>query len=264
MPLSAAQIVTQATLIAKCPGYIQLAGQLLNAALSDLCQTYDFEVARGTFYFNFQPGLIAPVGNSIFGSGPYPLPADYLRAQKDGVFWTLLGVPYFLTSCDISEFDMQVQQAGVQSYPYLYATDLSLSDEAANGDATPVMYVYSPPSGAYPVTVRYYRQMPDIATPETSATVPWFPNQQYLITRLAGELMRITGDDRQAQFLGEGPDGAQGILRRYLELKDDRSSRAQRITLDRRRFGRNWSRLPNSKTVGWLLAICAIIPFLST
>lgn len=251
MALTAAQIVTLACQVAKCPGYVSQAGQMLNAILADLSQTYDFEVARGTFYFNFQPGLIAPVGNSIFGSGPYPLPADYLRAQKDGVFWTLLGVPYFMVSCDISEFDQQVQQAGVQSYPYMYATDLSLSDETQNNDATPVMYVYSPPSGAYPVTVRYYRQMPDIVTPETSATVPWFPNQQYLITRLAGELMQITADDRVTQFLGDGPAGAQGILRRYLELKDDRTSRAQRVTLDRRRFGRNWSRLPTTKTVGW-------------
>lgn len=251
MPLSAAQIIGLACQIAKCPGYVSQAGEILNSALSDLCQTYDFEICKGAFFFNFQPGLINRIGNSTFGSGPYPLPADYLRALKDGVFWTLQGVPYFMTSCDLSEFDMQVQQAGVQSYPYMYATDLSLSDEAQQGVTVPVMYVYSPPSGAYPVTVRYYRQMPDIAMPETSATVPWFPNSQYLLKRVAGGLMEITDDERAAAFLGESPQGAQGILDRYLKLEGDKVSRAQRITLDRRRFGRNWSRLPSTKTIGW-------------
>lgn len=244
--LTAAQIVALACQTAKCPGYTAQAGQLLNSILSDLCQTYDFAVARRTYYFNFNPGLVAPVGNSIYGSGPYPLPADYLRAEEGEVFWTLQGVVYDMIPVDLSEFDHMVQQSGIQSYPYIFATDTSLND-----NATPVAYVYAPPSGAYPVTVRYKAQMPDIVTPETSATAPWFQNQAYLQTRLAGELMRITGDDRMQDFLGNGPEGAQGILNRFLKLKDDNSNRAKQIKLDRRYFGRPYNSLPNTKSVGW-------------
>ena len=150
--------------------------------LSDLCETYDFALARGTYYFDFNPGISALVGNSIYGSGPYPLPADFLRCSDDkSVFWTLQGVPYTLIAIDLSEFDQAVQQAGLQSYPYWFCTDLSLQDDTLQGDSVPVAYVYPPPSGAYPVTVRYQRQMPDIDTPESSDVVPWFPNQAYLI-----------------------------------------------------------------------------------
>ena len=246
MAQSASTLVSLACQIAKCPGYTTQAGELLNMILSDLCQTYDFEQAKKTYYFNFNPGLAAVVGNSIYGSGPYPLPSDYLRAIKGEVFWTLQGVVYNMIPCDLAEFDHMVQQAGTQSYPYIFATDLSLND-----NATPVAYVYSPPSGTYPVTVRYQSQMADITTPATSSAVPWFPNQQYLLTRLAGELMRITGDDRTNDYLGESPTGAQGLLKRYLMLKDDNEDRAKTISLDRRQFGRPYSNLPNTKTIGW-------------
>ena len=75
MALTAAQIVARACEIAKVPGYTQQAGQYLNMVLSDLCQDYDFQVARRTYYFNMNPGLVAQVGSSVFGSGPYNLPA---------------------------------------------------------------------------------------------------------------------------------------------------------------------------------------------
>lgn len=252
MALTAQQIVSLATQMAKAPGMVVQAGQLLNSVLQELCQTYDFQLARKTFYFVFQPGLTAIVGNSIYGSGPYPLPADFLRCQDEkAVFWTLLGVPYPMVPIDLSEFDMAVQQAGQNSYPYWFCTDMSLGDEAQQGNATPVAYVYPPPSGAYPVTVRYFAQMPDIAAPETSAQAPWFPNSNYLITRLAGELMKLTDDSRWQAFLGEGPEGAQGILREYLKLKDDKSNRTATVKMDARRFGPTFSRLPNTKRVGW-------------
>ena len=70
--------------------------------------------------------------------------------------------------------------------------------------------------GRSSTTLRYFCQMPDIATPETSALIPWFPNQTYLVTRVAGELMRATDDSRMSDYLGEGPEGAGGILNRYL------------------------------------------------
>jgi hypothetical protein len=245
--LQAQQIVTLACQTAKCPGYTSQAGQLLNSILQEVAQTYDIATgAKQTFRFNFNPGLIANVGNSIYGSGPYPLPTNYLRAIKGECFWTLNGVVYDMIPVDLDEFDHLVQQPGIQSYPYVFATDTSLEDVPY-----PCLYVYSPPSGAYPVTIRYYALPADIAAPETSASIPWFTYQAYLLRRLAGELMAITGDDRMDSFLGDSPAGAQGMLNRFLKLKDDNSNRPKRISLDRRSFGRNYNSLPNTKSIGW-------------
>jgi hypothetical protein len=149
-----------------------------------------------------------------------------------------------MISIDIEEFDNTVQQAGLQSYPYYYTVDMQRTP--------PGLVVYPPPSGNYSCSIRYFSQMPDIDTPETSDDIPWFVNQTYLRTRLAGELMKITDDTRADAFLGEGPSGAQGILNRYLKLVNDKSSRSQMVKLDRRLFGNPFNRLPNTKTVGWL------------
>ena len=243
--LTAAQIMSLAQQDAKVPGYTAQALLFLNMILGDLCRIYDFEVAAKTYYGNFDPGLRAIVGNSVYGSGPYPLPADFLRMKDNkAAFWTLLGVVYPMIPCDLSEFDMLVQQAGTQSYPYVIATDMSLQDEADQGDATPVFYVYSPPSGTYPFTIRYYAQMADITD---TATVPWFPHQGYLRRKLAAALMGISDDDRQSKW----DDQANAELEQYLKLKDNRSNRAQTVSLDRRRFGRGYASLPNTKTIGW-------------
>jgi hypothetical protein len=246
MALQAQQIVAQACAMVGVPGYTALAGQQLNYILSDLCQTYDIDQAKGTFNFNFQPGLITDsvYENITPGGGPYPLPGDYLRAVDEKSFvWFLQGVPYPMIPCDLSEYDNLVQQAGLQSYPYIAATDMS--------QTPPTMVVWPPASGAYPVQIRYRRQMPDIATPETSAVVPWFPNTTYLVTRLAGELMKIADDLRWKDFLGDGDYGAQGILRRFLLLCNDASDRAQTVKLDRRIFRNQLNRLPNTKNIGW-------------
>lgn len=246
MALTYTQIVTLACQIAKVPGMVSQAGQMLNMILSDLCQTYDFDVAKGTYTFNFNPGLVT---TSVYpniqpGGGPYPLPADYLRMVDDkDAMWFLLGVPYPMISCDLSQYDNLVQQAGLQSYPYIFATDMSQSP--------PNLLVWPPASGAYPCMIRYRKQMPDETTPETSPNVPWFPNTTYLKTRLAGELMQISGDSRADTFLGGTDQGAQGILQRYLKLADDRSARAQTVSLDRRRFANNFSRLSDTKSIGW-------------
>ena len=116
------------------------------------------------------------------------------------------------------------------------------------------MYVYWPAGGAYPATVRYFSQMPDIATPETSTTVPWFPNTNYLIRRVAGEVMLLTDDDRASQFLGDNdeatPQGAGTLLRKYLTLQDDPEGRVKRVQYDRR-FFKGPSILKNTKIVGW-------------
>jgi hypothetical protein len=205
--------------------------------LSDLCQNYDLELARKTTTFAFSTS-----------SGPYTLPADYLRARKGMVFYTYNGIPYFPVPIDISEYDSLVQQAGFADFPRDFTTDMAATP--------PTMYFWPPPSiPGIIVTVRYYAQMPDIATPESSTDTPWFPNDNYLITRLAGEIMQLTGDDRAEKFLGDSDDatplGAGVLLRKYLKLKDDPEGKTSTVQLDRRRFGTNWNRLKNSKQVGW-------------
>lgn len=126
--LPASQIISRANQIAKAKGFTNQALDELNAILGDLCETYDFALARGTYSFNLDPSL-----STNFGSGPYPLPLDYLRTSQssgsEGVqyalFYTYNGVPYPLLPIDLGRWDMQVQQAGQQSMPYLFATDIS-------------------------------------------------------------------------------------------------------------------------------------------
>jgi hypothetical protein len=137
MALTGDQHVALACEAAHSPGKVVQARQLLNSILSDLCQIYDFAEARGDFLFTFDPvlnvGLNPNVPPNVFGSGPYLLPADYLRmsgssgssgAQRSFIWW-LNGVPYPIIPCDLAEFDMQVQQAGLNSYVWLGATDMS-------------------------------------------------------------------------------------------------------------------------------------------
>ncbi|HYM33409.1 MAG TPA: hypothetical protein VEU47_19070 [Candidatus Cybelea sp.] len=240
MSLSASQLIARCCAIAKAPGFTTQCGQYLNAVLEELAETYNFDVIKGTFISTFNTGLNGTFGaQGLFGSGPYPLPSDFLRFLPDDVFWYLQGVPYRMKPIDLAEFDMQVQQAGNLSFPFFLATDMS--------QTPPVAYVYPPPSGNFPFQGRYYRIPPDIATPESSASVPYFPMQTYLLRRVSGELMAETGDDRMQTFLAE----ARSMLNDYLRIADDRLNRSQSIKLDRRRFGTSFDRLRTTKTIGW-------------
>ena len=244
MPLTAAQIVTLACQDAKCPGFTSQGGQFLNAALQDYCQNYDLDAALGSFNFSFN----SAVGQ---GSGPYTLPADYLRTQvkdgKDEFFYTINGVPYPLIQCTKAEYDWMVQTPGFQSYPYYYATDLS---------QTPAqLFVWPPASGAYVCVLRYYRLMPDIVTPETSAAIPWFANTMILQRDVAGRLMGLSDESRQEAYLGSDeerhPLGVGTLMRRYLKNVEDREGAVHTVGRDRRRWGRSFDMLKNTKTIGW-------------
>lgn len=238
--LTSAQLVNLAVQTAKVPGYTAMAGQKLNLILQELSQDYDLDVAKGVTSFNF--------GGT---SGPINLPVDWLRAERDDVFYTILGVKYVMIPVEQAEFDALVQQAGLNAYPQYYAVDNSpLATQSA-----PQMYVWPPPGGAYPVTARYQRQMPDITTPETSSTIPWFPQQLYLERRLTGEMMLISNDDRAPMFLGGKQDGsgflgAAAILDKYIKNQGD-SQVTKTVTLDRRRFGPAFDTLRSTKTIGW-------------
>jgi hypothetical protein len=248
MAYTAAQICAIAAQAAGVPGYAQtpstgvsFAGQWLNTILEELAETFDFDQAKGTATGTFNPSLTSTsvYPNLQLGSGPYSLPSDYQRCIYGDAMWFLQGVAYLLTPCDLAEFDSLVQQAGNQSYPYLMATDLSQSP--------PVFVVWPPPSGAYSYMIRYYKQPTDITTPEGSATVPWFPFQAYLITKLTARLCGISGDAREKTFDATADE----MLTRYLRKANDADNRAKSVKMDRRRFSRNFDRLPNTKTVGW-------------
>ena len=228
MAWQAQQICVSATQKAGAPGMLPQAGMALNAILSDLCQTFDLDVAKSVVVMNIASG-----------SGPYSLPATYLRTLPGEVFVTYNNVPYPLVAIDLAEFDALIQQPGLQSIPTMFATDMSQSP--------PVMYVWPPPNGAYPLTVRFYQQMSDISTPESSSTVPWFPNTDYLDTKTTAHMMDLTDDSRAQMF----HERAEGVLNKYLKLKDDSSDRSLRVKLDRRYFGQNYNRLPSTKTIGF-------------
>lgn len=233
---TAAQICTLATQIAKCPGYTSQAGILLNQILDELARNYDFAAALETYTFNF-------TGTA----GPITLPANWLRAEKDRIKYVIDGVPYIMIHVDNATYDTYVQQAGLNSYPQFFTTYTE--------ESPPEMWVWPPPSGAYAVSAPYFSLPTAIATPESSTDVPWFPNQLYLIRRLAGELMAITGDERMNGFLGDHdemyPQGAGTLLRKYLRMKDDQEGFVKRVTLDRQLFSKPFNRLPNTKTIGW-------------
>jgi hypothetical protein len=241
VPLQAQQLILLSCQEAKVPSWLSQAGQKLNMILGELC-SYNLDVTRQTYQFNF---------NTSLGSGPIPLPTNWLRSNKDDVYYVILGVTYIMVPVTLAEFDSFVQQAGLSQYPEYYAVDNS-------GIATqspPNMYVWPPPSGAFPVTARYYSQMADITTPESSTVIPWFPNQLYLQRRLTGEMMLMANDDRADKYLGgtdtkSGFEGASAILGRYLSTRDDAQT-VKRVTLDKRLFGPAFDRLRNTKTIGW-------------
>lgn len=246
MPLTAAQLVDLSTQAAKVPGWTSQAGKLLNAILQDLAMDYDFDAARGTLSVTLTSGL----------KGPYSLPTDYLRMrQREGnteLYYLINGVPYHPRQITLPELNALVFTAGLQDFPRVFATDMSVAVPFTTG---PDLYVWPPANGAYVLLGGYQRQMPDITTPETSTSVPWFPNNNYLLTRLAGELMKLSNDERTAEFLGDDekafPAGAGTILTKYLRMKDDGEGMTKTVTLDARRFRNNFSRLHNTKTIGW-------------
>ena len=232
MAQTAAQIVQLATQIAKCPSYLTQAGQYLNMALQSLALTNDFEVClrRATIVLSPSPG-----------DGPYPLPSDYLRMQADEVQYVFGGMPVTMINVPVADLDALQKLPVTAAYPTVFSTDLS------GGQGNSVLNVWGPPSGQINLDVRYFSLPPDIVTPETSSVVPWFPFSDYLVARVAGDMMRLSGDNRAPLFLGDNPMGAEGMLRKFLSLQNDTEGRAMTVRLDPRFFGAGGGSLPPSK-----------------
>lgn len=241
MPLTGNGIVTLACQNANVPGFTSQAQQLLNVILQDLTQDYDLVAARLTLQFNLPTATITYGGGQV---APMALPANYLRAAKNECFYYISGVPYVLIPVELDEFDRLVATPGLANFPTVFASDMSTSP--------PTAYFWMPPSGAYAAVIRYQSLPADITD---FTQVPWFPNTNYLLTRLTGELCKITDDDRHAALLSEDeqqhPGGAGVILRKYLTMQNDASNKVKRVDLDRRVFGSAFDRLRNTKQIGW-------------
>ena len=254
MALTNSQIVTLACQALKVPGYTSQAQQLLNVILADLSDTQDLDLLR-----NIYTGITMATGTQTNadgvqqGAGPYSLPLDYKRAEGEGVWYNFDRVPYKLISITLAEFFNQVQSAGIATYPVFYATDTS--PLAASPPTNPIIYVWPPSSLAVTLYVQYRRLLPDInwssLTPSNGTpganSVPWFPNQDYLLAELKAQLADIVDDSRAAEFRAN----ALQKLDRFMKLTNDDEGRAKLITLDRRKFGSTYSQLPNTKLQGW-------------
>ena len=238
MPLNGNQLVAQSCQNASCPGFTAQGQLLLNIVLQELCGTYDFAVARKTLLFNL------PTATDALGRAPMFFPVDYLRAKPDGNIYFISGVPYDLIPVDLMQLDQLVTTPGLANFPTVFATDVSVSP--------PIAYFWMPPSGAFQAQLRYQAQMPDMTD---FTQIPWFPFQNYLLTRVTGELCKITDDDRQTSLLSydeeQHPEGAGSVLRRILRMKEDEENRTKRVKLDRQYFGPAFDRLRNTKQVGW-------------
>lgn len=229
MPLSAQQIIAYALQIAKAPGFTQQAGDFLNAHLRTLALDYDFDINRATTQIQISSGY---AGTPIW----YPLPSNYLRARE--VFYNISGTVYYLNQIPLEEFDMLFTGQGVANFPEQFATNIS---------QTPAVMAFYPPSSiSTAVTVRFYSLPADILNPQISSVVPWFPDQRYLISALAADIMQLTDDTRFESQL----NAADEMLRRYQRMDNDDEGYAKTVSLDRRRF-RSTVNLKPTKTTGF-------------
>lgn len=216
MTITAAQIVSDALQIAKCPGFIAQGGRALNLVLSDLVLHRNLKV-------NLVSSTIPVVANS---NGPFNLEVDYLRTYE--LFYLITDQPYFLQPSSRAQFDAEPNKSTTSNYPYEWATDLS---PVATG-LTGLLYIYPQSNTGLTLTHRYMIKRADITNPETSATVPWFEDQDYLVTATAMRMMRITDDQRYERFVGD----CDRMLLTHLMTEGDEQQVVKEVKLDPRRF----------------------------
>ena len=230
--LQAQQIVQLACSIAKCPGFKSQGGMFLNMTLEDLWLHRDLKINRITESISVQ-------ANNF---GPFTLPLNYLRTYD--LFFQQNNLPYFLNPISTEEYDQEFKDPSIANYPYEFMT--ILTDEATsqtNGSAGQ-LFIYPQSSGAITLTHRYMVKRPDIMTPETSTTIPWFPDQDYLITATAARLMQVTDDTRRQEMLIE----AGNMLRAHLIMEGDEQQVVKSVRLDPRRFHSNRTLKPTKLT----------------
>ncbi len=225
MTISAQQIVQDAATIAKAPGFTQIAGRQLNLVLNDLCLHRDLKLNR----------VKSSIALTVGSNGPFPLTADYLRTYD--LFYTVNNFPYFLFPMGQDQFDALFKDPSVANYPYAFATDLTNQATQTAGQLS----IYPQSTTALTLTHRYMINRADIASPESSATVPWFPDQDYLVRATAARLMDITDDARRERLMKDCED----MLKTHLIMGDgDEQNVVKSVKLDPQRFHVNRSLRP--------------------
>lgn len=214
--ITAQQIVADALAIAKCPGFTAQGGRAINLVLTDL-------VLHRNLKMNVVTQTIA-VGAGL--SGPFNLEADFLRTHE--IYYVQGNQPFFLTQRTRPQFDADNIPNSGTGYPSEYATDLSA--QAAQGLG--LLYVYPTSSAPLSLIHRYFLQRADITMPETSAVIPWFTDQDYLIHATAMRVMRITDDSRYSQYVAD----CETMLRTHLLTEGDEQQVVHEVKLDPRRF----------------------------
>jgi hypothetical protein len=222
--LTSAQIVARACEIAKGPGFTAQGGQYLNLTLQDLVLHRDLKMNRVQTTIPVQIGV----------NGPFTLAADYLRTYD--LFYTVNNFPYFLFPLSQEQYDALFKDPSIANYPYCYTTDLTA--QATQGAGS--IFIFPQSTSALSLTHRYMIRRADITTPETSATVPWFPDQDYLIHATAMRLMKSTDDGRYTEFMKVGEE----MLRLHLIEDGDEQQVVKAIKLDPQRFHVNRSLRP--------------------
>jgi hypothetical protein len=235
MSYTASQLVTLACQICNVPGRTSQVGQFLNMILADHAQTMDEDTIRKTTTLNISPQAIIPYF--------YALPSDYLRFYD--VFYLVSGEPFYLNQIELKDLDRQFTGSGINNYPESFATDMSQNPQATAG-TSPSISFYPPTSVPLAVTVRYRPQTADIVTPETSSTIPWFPNQRILLKELCLEAGSLADDSRVQNWEAE----VERRMKKYMIMSDDTEGFSATVKLDARTF-RPRSDFPPSKKTGF-------------
>lgn len=230
--LQSQQIVNLACTIAKCPGFLSQGGQFLNMTLEDLWLHRDLKINRVTEFI--------PVQANNFG--PFTLPLNYLRTYD--LFFQQNNLPYFLNPISTEQYDQEFKDPSIANYPYEFMTILVDEATAQAQSSAGTLFIYPQSSGAITLTHRYMVKQPDITTPETSTMIPWFPDQDYLITSTAARLMQITDDTRRPEFIAD----AEKMLRTHLIMEGDEQQVVKSVRLDPRRFHSNRTLKPTKLT----------------
>jgi len=256
MPLTADRIVQLACQIAKAPNFTSQAQDFLNRMQENLAQFYDFKAAAYTFNnFPISPNggdttqkplgqwytLQLPASSTLIQNQ-----AKYLRTK--GVMYSVQGTIFYLSQLPLDKYDQLFQGQGVSNYPYYYVVDATGSPNLA----TVQIAFYPPPNISLDLKIRNQYQPNDITTAQFSAGthVPWFPNQDILITGVAEQIMRLTGDVRQPQFYAQlyGTPGQDGQIGKYLRMEDDKENYAMQVKRDPLIFRSNTNLQPTKWT----------------
>lgn len=218
--INATNICTLARTIAKCPGYTSQSGQCLNLVLNDLVLHRNLKMLRQTTTINI----------TIGSNGPFTLPTNYLRVYD--LFYTVNNFPYFLFPMSQEQFDQLFKDPSIANYPYAWATDLSATQVPGTAAS---LYIYPQSNTALALTLRYMVNMPDITTPESATSTPWFPDQDYLIHATAMRLMKLTDDARYDDYFAKG----EKMLETHIIMEGDEQQVVKEIRLDPQRFHQN-------------------------